>query len=104
MPNLHVRPLDFTGPGSHKERLRWLKLVTDADAAIRAGDPGAMYQTFSALQEGLAGHLYSDDGRPVAELLAEVSAVEFDLLLASLLRITMSKPESIGERVKRKWR
>ena len=94
MTKLTVTPIDLDEPGSHDERLRMMEMYADYEEAREKGDLRASLRFYRRLETMLIYHLETDDGAEPAEALKDVSANQFDALVAALLRADAVPPGS----------
>jgi len=85
MAKLIVRPIDPRARGSYQVRAAVLTAINAAQEAGRRGDVSAAIQAQLALENMLIMRLSTDDGTPVEDALAELSADQFDDLFAALM-------------------
>jgi len=85
MAKLIVRPIDPRARGSYQVRAAVLTAINAAQEAGRRGDVSAAIQAQLALENMLIMRLSTDDGTPVEDALAELSADQFDDLFAALV-------------------
>jgi hypothetical protein len=82
---LHVRPLDMSEPGSYKARSTLQRAVFAMQDAQAKDDTLGVLRAKLDLDELVVSRCYMADGSSVEEALAEISADDFDGLLAALL-------------------
>lgn len=81
MTTLIVKPLDYTAPGSFRQRSRLLRSV----ALMRnAKDPAEIAAAYVMLEDLALERCATDDGSPVADVLDMLSAEQFDQLMQSI--------------------
>ena len=85
MTQLIVTPIDPTARGSYRQRSAVLRLVGTMKEAQESKDGLAAVQAMTDLEDIILKRLETDDGSPVEPLLDELSAEQFDQLLAGIL-------------------
>ena len=94
MTKLIVVPIDLNAPGSYRERKQFLKLLRNIRQLEGTNDPEAILDAFEEADGLIRGRLKTEDGTPVEDVLEQLSARDFDQLLASLAFENVVPPES----------
>lgn len=81
MTKLIVEPVDLNAAGSFKLRDQWLSAYMQMSEAKKASEYARGYVM---LRDLAVARMSTDDGTPVEEALADVSAAQFDALLMQL--------------------
>ncbi len=95
MTKLIVTPIDMGAPGSYRQRQQFMRVLASIQDAGEGKDGASIVKAMLALDDLVVAHLATDDGTPVEEVLGELSANEFDQLLAGILgQPTVPNPSS----------
>ena len=95
MTTLIVKPIDLSAPGSYRERKRYLRLLK----RLRSDEPDAkgVLEALEEVDELITSRLRTDDGTPVEDALDQLSAQQFDALLAAVAFETGVGEASTGD-------
>jgi hypothetical protein len=88
MTKLILAPFDPSAPGSHAQRMRMLELVDAYEGARTEGSGLSVARLSLRINELILPRLRTDDGTPVAEALAQISADDYDLLVQGMFAAT----------------
>ncbi|RJQ04816.1 MAG: hypothetical protein C4551_10075 [Bacillota bacterium] len=77
---LFIRPIDPDEEGSWRERKRYRQIHARMMAAQRSNDPVEILRALDEAEDFVVPRLATDDGTPVEEALAKLSANQFDAL------------------------
>ncbi len=89
---LHVRPIDFGEAGSYMLRRRVLRASKAINEALEADDGMGAIDAAIQIEDVVLERCYTENGTPVEDVLAEISANDFDALLAALMEQTPVDP------------
>lgn len=81
---LIVKPIDPTQPGSYRERKQFLEVARRLDAVKDGKDIRDTLAAYDALEALMLPRLVTDDGSPIEDALDQLSANQFDELIADL--------------------
>lgn len=84
MTKLIVTPIDMQAPGSYRQRQRFIYALASIQDAGEGEEGASIVKAMLALDDLVVGQLATDDGTPVEDALAQLSANEFDQLMAGL--------------------
>lgn len=82
MTKLIVEALDLSAPGSYALRDTWLTAYIQMSEAKRTAEFAAGY---AKVRDLVIARATTDDGTPVADALAQISAEQFDALIGQVL-------------------
>lgn len=83
MTKLIVTPIDVSAPGSYKQRKKFLSLIRRFSEAKDAA-PLEVLSLMAETDDLIRSHLATEDDSSVDEILDQLSAKEFDQLLAAI--------------------
>ena len=93
MTTLIITPIDFTKPGSFRERSKLMRAV----ALMRgSADGAAVASAYLGIEDLVLNRLETDDGTPVEDALDQLSAEQFDELMKGMLGESAVPTESAG--------
>lgn len=85
MTKLIVKPIDMEEAGSYRARSHLFEAVAALDQAQASKAGGSIITAMRALEKVIVPRLRTDDGTPVEDALDQLSANQFDALLAGVL-------------------
>ena len=84
MTTLIVKPIDLSAPGSYTARKQFLRLWGRFQKSQDDRAPDEMMALLDEFDALVLSRLRTDDGSPVEDALDEISANQFDQLMAAL--------------------
>ena len=91
MTKLIVKPLDMSEKGSYAARRKLLELLAVSDKELT---PQELARMLIKRDDLILARCHTDDGRPVEEVLAELTGDQFEELIAALTPETIPNPSA----------